>query len=256
MATNNVINNLLYGCGGGVSVSGFKYPSGFGFGNAANATTDLYTAPTGKRAAVYPSYGANGSATPASMTYQPKLKSGGNYYNIGASAASSMNQLILSVSNPIILEPGESASVNFASGSTTSNTYGFPIVEFDSNIPFKTAKLLSLSSGNNTLYTCPANTRAFILDTSLGMGNTTFVGQLYYSNLSGGAITRQWYVVNSGGSPGTTNSVSLSASISNGSVDVAGTACATLNAGDFIVLNVSAATATQHAWVNIMEVPA
>ena len=191
------------------------------------------------------------------MTYQPKLKSGGNYYNLQTTGTSNQNQLLLGgINNPIILEPGESASVNFAAGSTTSNTYGFPIVEFDSNIPLKTAKLLSVSSGNNTLYTCPANTRAFILDGTMGMANATSSGQLYYFNASGGAITRQWYVVNSGQSVGTTYSCSLSASISNNAMDVAGVCGSCLNAGDFIVINVSAATATQFAWVNIMEVPA
>ncbi len=256
MATNNVLNNLIYGCGGAINLSGTKFPTGFGFGIAANSTADLYTAPTGKRAAVYPSYGANGSATPAGMTYQPKIKVSGTYYNIGISSTSNMSQLLMASNLPIILEPGESASVNFAAGSTTSNTYGFPIVEFDSNMPFKTAKLTTLASGNNTLYTCPANTRAIILDTTLGIGNGTSPGQLYYVNNSGGAITRQWYIVNSAGSPGTTNSTSLSASISNGSIDTAGNACSCLNAGDTIVINVSAATATQFAWVNIMEVPA
>lgn len=256
MGTINVINNLVYGCGGEIPLSGCKFPSGFGFGLAANATTDLYTAPTGKRAIIFVPYGANGSATPAGMTYQSKIKSGGNYYNIGASGTSNQNQLLLTLSQPIILEPGESASVNFAAGSTTSNTYGFPILEFDSNIPLKTAKILSVINGNNTVYTCPTNTKAFILDTTMGMGNGTALGQLYYSNSSGSSITRQWYIVNSGGSPGTSNSTSLSASISTGNVDVAGTSCSCLNAGDAIVINTSASTTTQIAWVNIMEVPA
>lgn len=257
MATNNVINNLIYGCGGALGLSGVKYPSGFGFGNPANATTDLYTAPAGKRAIVFAAYGANGSATPAGMTYQPKLKSGGNYYNLQTTGTSNQNQLLLGgINNPIILEPGESAAVNFAAGSTTSNTYGFPILEFDSNIPLKTAKLLSFSSGNNTLYTCPANTKAFILDSSMGMANQTNIGLFYYFNASGGSITRQWYVVNSGGSPGTSNSCSASTSVSNNVMDTGGAGCTCLNAGDYIAINVSAATATQFAWVNIMEVPA
>lgn len=255
MPTANPVNNLIYSPCGGIALSGAKFVQAFGFSLAANATTDIYTAPTGKRAIVYPAYGANCSATPAGATYQPKIKVSGTYYNIGASTTNAMLQLILASSNPIILEPGESCAVNMAAGSTTANTYGFPVLEFDSNIPLKTAKLLTLASGNNTIYTCPANTKAFILDVNLSMGSQTGLGQFYYANNSGGALTRRWNIVNSAGSVGPGTSASLSASISSGGVDIAGTNSCCLNAGDFISLNVSAATATQSAWVNLMEVP-
>lgn len=255
MPTVNPINNLIYSPCGGIALSGAKFVQGFGFSLAANATTDIYTAPANKRAIIFPAYGANCSATPATITYQPKLKVSGTYYNIGASNSSSMNQLILSTSYPIILEPGESVSVNMAAGSSTANTYGFPILEFDSNIPLKTAKLLTLASGNNTLYTCPANTKAFILDVNCAMASNTGLGQFYYANTSGGALTRRWNIVNSAGSIAPGTSASLSASISSGGIDIAGTNSCCLNATDFISINVSAATATQSAWVNLMEVP-
>jgi hypothetical protein len=256
MGTNNPINNLIYSPCGAIGLSGAKFGDGFGFGLAANATADLYTAPAGKRAIIYPCYGANCSATPAGLTFQSKLKSGGNYYSISISSTNSMNQLLLAQSSPIILEPGESASVNIAAGSTTSNTYGNPILEFDSNIPLKTAKLLTVINGNNTLYTCPANTKAFILDVNCAVASNNGLAQLFYSNASGSAVTRQWFLVNSAGSPGTTNSTSAALSVANGNIDVAGTTSACLNAGDSIVINTSSATATQMAWVNIMECPA
>jgi hypothetical protein len=254
MATNNPINNLIFSPNGGISITGSKFIKAFGFQLTAT-TTDLYTVPSGKRAIIYPSYGANANTSgPFSIGYTAKIKSGGNYYNISASGSSSQNALMTVPSSPIILEAGESCSVT-----TTSNTgmnYGYPVLEFDNTIPLKTAKLLTVINGNNTVYTCPANTKAFILDSNCGIGTVLGLAQLYYSNLSGGSITRQWYLVNSGGSPGTTNSTSLSASIGNAAIDVAGATSACLNAGDTIVINTSASTATQMPWVNIMEAPA
>lgn len=255
MPTNNAINNLVYSPCGGIGLSGVKFGAGFTSSLASAATADIYTAPSGKRAMIFPCYGANCSGTPASFIYTSKIKSGGNYYTISVTSTNSQNQLLLNPSSPIILEPGESASVTTGAG-TTSNTYGYPIVEFDSNIPVKTAKLLTVINGNNTVYTCPANTKAFILDSNMQIASSAALAQLYYSNLSGGAVTRQWYLVNSAGSPGTTNSTSLAASISSATIDIAGTTSACLNAGDTIVINTSASTATQMAWVNIMESPA
>ena len=252
MGTNNVINNLIYSPAGAVGLSGAKFIDNFQSALAAT-TTDLYTVPSGKRAIIYPNYGANGSATPVSITSQAKIKSGGNYYAISASTSTSMSGLVLNPSAPIILEAGESASVTISGG--TALNFGYPILEFDNTISVKTAKALSVISGNTTLYTCPANTKAFILDQNCGVGTATGLGQLYYSNNSGSAVTRRWNIVNSGGSVSPSSAASASTSIPNTNIDIAGTCSIGLNAGDFISFTSGSATATQMIWVNIMEVP-
>lgn len=250
VAVANVINNQIFSPCGGIALSNAKFPTSFA--NVLSiAQHDLYTAPAGRRAAIFPCYGANAGGTPSSVTSQPELKTGGSYYPLQIASTTAQNALIGTPSKPIILEPGESASVNVTS-LASALAYGFPIVEFDSSIPFKTAKLTTLASGNNTLYTCPANTKAFILDSNLAIGSAA--AQINYYNGSGGALTVQVYLVNSAGSQATTNSTSTALSVSNGLFGTFLTS-ANLNAGDFIVINTSAATATQFAWVNILEVP-
>lgn len=247
----NVLNNLIYSPSGGISLSNPSFPSSFSH-FLATGTIDLYTAPSNRRAAIFPSYGANGDGSPATVTSQPQFKSGGTYYPLAIQSSTTQNSLIASPSLQIILEPGEICSVTVGTTASALN-YGFPILEFDSSSTFRTVKLLSLSSGNNTLYTCPANTKAFILDSNLAIGTTN--GQINYYNASGGSLTVQAYIVNSGGSQGTTNSTSTAASVGTGAFQAFLTS-SNLNAGDFIVINTSAATATQVAWVNILEGPA
>ena len=255
MPTNNAINNNIFGPNGGLNLTGFQYISAFQKGIAVG-TTDLYTAPAGKRAIVFPCYGANANTSATNVSFTPKIKISGNYYNIGGVSTIAQGAAIPTASRngTIILEPGESASVTIATSAV--NTFGFPIIEFDSTIPLKTSKVTSVIAGNTTIYTCPSNTLAFVLDTNGQMAMGTQGGQLYYTNNSGGIRTRNWYMVNNGSSPGAGNNVSGSAVISNTVFDVACLVGLSLGAGDTIVMSSNAATATQFCWVNVLECPA
>lgn len=254
MAIINPVNNLYYGPNGGIALPGAKFVSTYGNTFTLNATADVYTCPTGKRALIMPFYGANNAGTPTSATMQAKIKVSGNYYNISAATTASQSSVFNPPNPPIILEAGESISVT----NTTSNnaSFGWGVLEYDSTAQMKTAKILSVVNGNNTVYTCPANTNAFILDLNAQISSIFNGGALYYSNASGGSVTRQWYFVNSGGSPGVGNSTSAATSISNSQVDSAGVTGGTLGPGDFISINTNSATATQMAWINVLEVPA
>lgn len=219
---------------------------------AASGTVDWYTCPAGKRAAVLQ---INYCSPSGSASVIPMLKSGGNYYNLNATqTASAIGVAAGGIVNLIILEAGESISTN---QSTSSINVWISIMEFDSDIPFKTAKLLSLSSGNNTLYTCPAGKSAIFMFSSTSpiatQSSLTMVTN--YWNNSGGSRSISLHHVPNGGSPGTSNMLlpTTPQSVTNGSFLTGQYASNCMNAGDTIVINTDAATATQFAWVNVME---
>lgn len=256
MPTNNVINNNIFGPDGGLNLTGFKFISAFQKGIAIG-TTDLYTAPAGKRAIVFPCYGANCNTTAVNVQMTPKIKSGGNYYAMGQSSINITQGAAITTPNKngtFILEPGESASVTVATSAV--NTFGYSIIEFDSTVSLKTSRVTAIAAANNTIYTCPANTLAFVLDINGQMALGTQGGQVYYTNNSGGIVTRNWFMVNNGGATGAGNNVSGSSPISNLTFDTGCLIGLTLSAGDTIVMSANSATAGQVAWVNVLECPA
>lgn len=256
MGTNNAINNSFFGPNGGLNLTGFKLISAFQKGISIG-TTDLYTAPAGKRAIVFPCYGANCNTTAVNVTMSPKLKSGGVYYAMSTTAAVIGQGAAISAANKngtFILEPGESASVTVATSAV--NTFGYSIIEFDSTIPLKTARVNALGATNNTIYTCPSSTLAFILDLNGQMDCGTSVGQLYLTNNSGSTASVNWYVLNSGGTIGNSYNVSGQAVVTTAASNLAGLTAANLGAGDSIVISSNVATAGQVAWVNVLECPA
>jgi hypothetical protein len=256
MGTNNAINNNIFGPNGGLNLPGFKLISAFQKGISIG-TTDLYTAPAGKRAIVFPCYGANANTAATNVSMTPKIKTGGNYFFMGqtVSIAQGVAMTPPNKNGTFILEPGESASVVVATSAV--NTFGYPIIEYDNTVALKTSRVTSIASGNNTIYTCPSNTLAFVLDINGQMAMGTQGGQLYYTNNSGGIVTINWFMVNSGGATGAGNNVSGSNVISNGTFNTAaGLVGLSMSAGDTIVISTNSATAGQCAWVNVLECPA
>lgn len=259
MGTNNPINNKIFGPNGGLFLTGAKFISAFQKGIAIG-TTDLYTAPAGKRAIVFPCYGANCNTTAVNVSFTPKIKSGGNYFFMGATGVVAQGAAIPTPTKngTFILEPGESASVLIATSAV--NTFGYSIIEFDSTIPLKTSRVTGIASGNNTIYTCPSNTLAFPLDINGQMAMGAIGSQLYYTNNSGGIVTINWFMVNSGGATGAGNNISGSNVVSNGTFFTGGVSPGmvglSLGAGDSFVISTNSATAGQAAWVNVLECPA
>ena len=87
--------------------------------------------------------------------------------------------------------------------------------------------------------------------TGVGVQQQTFG----YLNFSGNNVTVAPYLVPNGGTPGTTNQIGTSqnvASVGNYS-NAQGQAFITMGAGDSIVLNVGTTTASQWAWVTVIE---
>lgn len=222
-----------------------SYPKTYGLALAAT-TTDIYTVPSNRKALVYAgSYGNFGGNT---VTVTAEAKIGGNYYPISSPTAETTNTaLTLTAFFPIVLSAGQSLSVLT---SATGLSIWFGVVEFDATSPLRSVSLTTVSTGDNTLYTCcGSGTTAQLLP---AYPNAGYFGSVYYSNASGGTRTLLWYAVPSGGSKGVTNQFLQSATTGN-LVTTNRTAPSNLANGDFIVLNLDAGTATQFAWVNVIE---
>lgn len=232
-----------------IPLTGMKYVRAF-VPNAGSGNVDVYTAPAGKRAMIN-AHGAY-NTTGSSISFYPAIKVSGTYYKLRTALgclANSPNQVATAVC--FILEPGETFAINTTG--TGLNLHA-RVVEYDNTVPLYMAKKLSSwSSGDNTIYTVPANTMAVLVD---GVGavqqNTT---SLNYYNSSGGSVTIAWYSVASGQSVGSTYQVGSSTSIANDAVSNV-VVSHTLSAGDFISLNVNSASNTQVAWVVVAEVAA
>lgn len=247
MATQNVLNNKIFSGRGDIALTGVKFVNTTSF-NMINGTTDIYTCPAGKRAAIYNYSGQNNNGT--SQTIQVKIKVSGTYYPLIINSTMTANASGIAQPNCIILEAGESIS---ATTNAANITYVGCAMEYDASCAMYTSKVLNLTSGNNTIYTCPAGKKAVLLDnklTTYGISSTPASVKLY--NGSGGAVVHQVYLVNSGGSPATTNQFFSNTGTASAAL-LTVSLPAGLQAGDFVSVNSASATAGQFCWINVME---
>ena len=239
---------------GGVFMTGCKYVLVRG-GGLATGDNDLVlsgggaaTVPTGKRWLVGVYFGYNDSA--GTIAFYPTVKISGTYYRLASTATVGTAAASTSTVG-YIAEAGETLAVNVAT--TNGLNVIVWVVEFDSTIAVKSAKLLSLATGDNTVYTAPANTNAMIIGNTFAVGGVNLAA-LSYVNSSGGTRTIRWHVVPSGSAVAAAHRITATISVTNLTRNSNAT-IATLNSGDFINLNTDANTATQIAWVNVMEIP-
>lgn len=250
MPIQDFINRQVYTQDSTNKLSNFTYINAFQ-SNMSTGTTDFYTCPAGKRAAVY---NFNATTTTGTSAVTPQFKSGGNYYELNSFVAGTGS--ISRNTNCIILDSGE--SVACVVGTAGVNVW-FSIIEYDDDIPIKTVKVLSLSAGNNTVYTCPANTVAApYWDNLVRNYDNNFIAAgspqgVTYQNGSGTSRSIAIYCVPNGDSPGTANQMTNGTlTVSNGNHSF-NRPIPYLNAGDSFVINTDASTATQWVYVTVAE---
>lgn len=215
----------------------------------ASGTSDLYTVPAGKKASVLGTWIFN--PTGGAIVFAAQAKIGGVGYSLTAPTASVAANAVANAGQQIVLEAGESYSI--AASAAGLNVW-LRIVEFDSGSHWKSARLLSLAAGANTLYTVPAGKIAFPSSTSFNLGSASAI--IGVVNLSGGART----LTPHGTAPG---SLAVSAATQSGpaAVALANNGAASLfapvmlGATESLSVNADAAGAV-FAWVNVYEVPA
>jgi len=240
--------SMYYGSAYGFA-DGSVTPTNVRSSNLASGTTDIFTVPAGKRF-ILSSLNAtttNGTAT----TGYALLKTNGTYYRWSTSAVLPTNTLsAISIgSDNSFLEAGESIAINSTLVGVNANTTG---ILFSTNCPAYTPRLLALSAGNNTFYTCPAGKCAvnMPLPNLPGVATPSMMG--IYINDSGSTRTIGFYVVPSGGSP--------DFSIHQLVRTVADKWFYTLYSGvlfpgDSLVISTDANTATQWVRLTVVEIP-
>jgi hypothetical protein len=210
------------------------------------STYNMYTCPEGKRAALYTLNAFDYPNAGASVRYHIKNASGDFIVVTNANIAAAGTGLATGTVG-YIMEFGDTLQVETLTAALNVNAF---ITEFDtggSNV--RSVRAMNLSTGPNTVYTCPNGKSAVLLASTLLP--TVQSGALNFGN---DGSTRTFYFNNvpSGGSPATTNQVTkaIAQNASQRSISAVGTA---LTPGDFISVNVDVGATNQWAWVNVLE---
>lgn len=220
--------------------------------NQALASGDnlLYTVPSGKRAMFG---GTVTNFSGGAITVNEYVRISGTDYHMGASgpatsfANSSTTAITVGNTYPV-MEAGD--VVNFNVSGAGLHGFFFAMV-FDATEGLKSPRLLTLASGDNTVYTCPSGKIAFLMNNALGNAPIRMI------NKSGGSRTITWNVVPFGGSPATANKLSLAATVTNNTVNNQALASVALAAGDFISINSDSSASGQVAYVlELIEIAA
>jgi len=235
-----------------IPLTNAKFPSAYAI-SSASGNVDLYTVPAGRNALVLETMFTNPIGNAGAVTTLAEFKdTAGTYHtfdfianNVAAGAASHANSMA-----PFLLHAGEKFAVNNSASGMSVWAY---VVEFDATVPIFDARLLSLSSGANTLFTVPAGKTVSLIGFPAAL-NLVEAPTIWYWNNSGGARTITVNIVPNAGSPANANAIFNAGSILNQQMSQV-EFMATLNPGDFININTDAATATQTAWVIYTQKP-
>ena len=208
----------------------------------SSGNVDLYTVPAG-RSMVCQSSAVVANPTAGSITIQPFIKSGGNYYLTGVTAAVGANTTAFAAAmgTNVIFNSGESFSVN---GTASGYSVWIACQEYDATGPLKRSALVVPSAGDNTIYTA-------------AVGKKTTALAIVISNSSGSTRTLSTFFVPSGGGSGAGNRTRQATTANSGNVSTGiinpGGNFMPMNAGDFVVVNDDLATATQVIWLVYLE---
>jgi len=214
---------------------------------AVTGDSDIYTVPAGKIAIVgrIRVYNNNGSLA----TVYPTFKLSGTYFRIVASP------LIVSAnsSTSATINRAAPAGTTIAVNTTlTGINVWIDVLLLNADCGFVPIALTSLAAGDNTIYTCPANKTAVLIDSNnlVPFGPNT----LAYTNQSGATRTIKVYQVNSGGSSSTSNLIMGSSTVTNNSCNT-GALSSSMTSGDSLILNTDASTASQAVFGTVLELP-
>ena len=210
-------------------------------GNIASGNVDLYTCPAGKRAIVNQVTLTN--TTGVTVTSYMQMKVSGTYYRLATNSVISTGTDVSLQSFSLVLEAGESLAIN----TNNAGLNVFPqIIEFDNTVKTKTVKILSVTSGDNTIYTVPSGKTAFLL-TAAPFRNG--VGTIYYANTSGTTATFTFNIA-SGTSSSSSNRIRSS---STGAATVGSYSTGVMIPTGYSVL-VNTNQTGGHAWVSVIEI--
>lgn len=221
------------------------------FGPLSIGDNDLYTVPTGRRAIIGQCVLRNDTA--GNITVFTEIKHSGTYYrnssNVTVSSGGNNGAPVMVAST--ILDAGDILAANAI---TTAGAYiAFTIIEFDSTSSLKSGNVFGLSTGDNTIYTCPTGKTAIpvAINPVTAMFGRPMMGIAIGAVAPGTVSVR---LVKSGGSP---SIVLISGNIltTNATVAIL-TAGSSLLAGDSFVANVTTGDSAQSifsGWIELND---
>lgn len=237
----------------GLPLVGFKFVNVRNISTAAGNNT-LYTVPSGKKAICF-HYGMYVNDNGVSSVVNVAVNISGVVYRAGSgttAAANTSTNIVFSAN--ILLAVGDSYVVSDTVG---GGAFFGSVLEFDDTVPIYRQVITTVAAAN-TLYTVPTGKGARILSTLGTNGNfeqgASNLSNIIYVNQSGGAVTRQVYYVQNGGSAGADNRLNAAAgvSVSNDATSTA-TVPTVMSVGDAIQVDLSSTTATQLIGVTYLE---
>lgn len=217
----------------------------------ASGEVDLYTVGPGKRLCIGDSSVFNPTGAVPNYTFQVKTV-GGAYYAIMAAASVSAGNGGTAITQSICYDAGESLSVLTTGAGLNASFNG---VLFDAVSGFKSIKLPAPVTGDNLFYTVPAGKTATVLPATMVL---TFNNASAINFMSDASIRTIYLCALASGStatctpptpPGVITGYNSTSGARSTSVGIA----LNLQAGDFIVFNISVGAATQYAWINVLE---
>lgn len=243
------LQSLYYGGQYGFGATSIT-PTNIHASNLGVGTNNLFTVPSGKRFLLdlIIASTTNLVSTTNAHTF---LGTNGIYYR-GSFSSTITTNLNTSLSffggELLFLEAGEILAANISKQGANLLVSG---LLFPNTIAAYSAKVLSLNSGDNTVYTCPAGKVAVspTLPTQ-SPGSPCVTGS--YMNASGSSRVIKCYVVPSGGSPDSTN-IQFTRTVST--TQTASFQASVMFPGDYIVINTDSNAATQWVKVTVAEIP-
>jgi hypothetical protein len=249
---------ITYGANQNFSAIGWPPFSGFTVSkihieNAGSGDITLFTVPAGKRAIAALIY-YNSAGTTTTFFDEVKINGAGAFRRLRSNLTAATNA-VNSSGEVIIMEAGDVYALNTSQAGM--NVFG-EVLTFDNTSGLKSPRLTTMTSGNNTLFTCcsAGKTIAYAIGTPSYFFGSSNAPLGSYVNTTGGTLSYSWNIVNSGGSPGTANKLLPVTSTLTNVGNVVVLSGMVLTTGDFVSVNTTGSGAgnDQLAWIVIMEI--
>lgn len=225
---------------------------GFQITNSIVGDIDVYTVPAGRKAFCSAARLWTPSTTNNTIYFEGKTN--GTYYRISSNialtgSATGGGSSFGGSGSLYILEAGETLAFNVSALNADING---SIITFPNTYNLSTFRINTPVTGTNTIFTCPANTTALILNPFSATPQSPFIN---WFNNSGGSRTVIVHLVKSGDVIGNWNELNNTGFTSSSSTvqNIAGAIGVVLSSGDFIDVTLDAGTATQFFYVTIFQ---
>lgn len=214
----------------------------------ASGDNTIYTCPNGYR--MISASASLGTTNLTTANIYPTVLTNGSYYRLDVSrTVVTNNSGQIQFPRFFAVEPGEAVGVHC----DVAGVHGlFVCTLIPTNIVVFTPRVYNLSSGDNTIYTCPSGFNAAPIDRPVVSNSGMF--NLY--NNSGSQRAYKVYLVPPASSPSPDNVLLENKTVSDNTLFSSNMSLTTVPSGYSVVVNSDSGTAGQQCWLNcLIELP-